>query len=48
MNKEERAKEFLNCLGNGKGRITYEDENPDEEEKKLEMTYSHTLKGRVS
>ena len=27
-----RAQEFLRCLGNGKGRVTYEDENPDTEE----------------
>ena len=29
--KDKRAKEFLECLGNGKGRITEEDENPLEQ-----------------
>ena len=30
--KDKRAEEFLSCLGNGKGRITDEDENPEEDE----------------
>jgi len=29
MSNKERAKEFLECLGNGKGRVTEEDENPE-------------------
>jgi hypothetical protein len=28
--EDERAKEFLSCLGNGKGRITDEDESPED------------------
>ena len=29
-NEEAREKEFWACLGNGKGRITDEDENPED------------------
>ena len=29
-NQKDRSKDFLACLGNGKGRITDEDENPED------------------
>ena len=31
-NQNKRAEEFLRCLGNGKGRVTEEDENPEGDE----------------
>ena len=37
MSNDERAKEFLSCLGNGKGRITEEDENPAEQTQTQEV-----------
>ena len=37
MNNDKRAKEFLECLGNGKGRITEEDENPLEQKQTQEV-----------
>jgi hypothetical protein len=32
IQEDKRAKEFLSCLGNGKGRVTDEDENPEDYE----------------
>ena len=35
MTNNKRAEEFLKCLGNGKGRVTEEDENPEEYERRM-------------
>jgi hypothetical protein len=50
--KGKRAKEFLSCLGRGKGMITEEDENPEDYNYEIGKTSIYTknlhLKGVLS